>query len=59
MTTDSMGEYSVGWFTLAFINAGFAQTKHRSATFWWIASLVLGPLATIAIVASKPLKPNE
>lgn len=42
--------YGVGWFTLALINAGLAQSKNRSGLGWWLGSLLLGPLATFLIV---------
>jgi len=44
-------EYVVGWGTLALINAGLAQGKGRSGGNWFFVSLLLGPLATLAIVA--------
>jgi hypothetical protein len=43
-------EYAVGWFTLALINAGLAQSKDRSGGLWFLISLVLGPIATLLIV---------
>ena len=43
--------YVVGWGTLALINAGLAQGKGRSGLSWFLISLALGPLATLAIVA--------
>jgi len=43
-------EYAVGWFTLSIINAGLAQSKGRSRTNWWLASLFLGPVATFLSV---------
>jgi hypothetical protein len=43
-------EYAVGWFTLSMINAGLAQSKGRSRSNWWLASLLLGPIATFLIV---------
>jgi hypothetical protein len=39
-----------GWFTLALVNAGLAQGKHRSGWNWFVVSLFLGPLATFMIV---------
>lgn len=42
---------SAAWFTLSLINAGLAQGKGRSGLNWWFASLLLGPLATLLIVA--------
>ncbi len=42
--------YVVGWGTLALINAGLAQAKGRSGIGWFLASLLLGPIATLFIV---------
>jgi phosphatidylserine synthase len=42
--------YAVGWGALALINAGLAQGKGRSGLFWFVISLLLGPLATLLIV---------
>ncbi len=42
--------YFVGWGTLALINAGLAQGKNRSGLYWFLWSLLLGPIATIALV---------
>lgn len=47
--------YSVGWFTLALINAGLAQGKGRPGGLWMLISLLAGPLATLLIVALPPL----
>ncbi len=47
-------EYGVGWGTLALINAGLAQTKHRSALIWFFISLLIGPIATFLIVVLDP-----
>jgi hypothetical protein len=52
-------EYFVGWFTLALINAGLAQSKGRSGLVWWLLSLLLGPLATFFIVVTDPVAPNN
>jgi hypothetical protein len=43
--------HALGWGTLSLINAGLAQSKDRSGLFWWLVSLVLGPVATFLIVA--------
>ena len=45
-------EWFAGWGTLALVNAGLAQAKHRSGLLWFVASLFLGPLATLIIVVS-------
>ena len=42
--------YFVGWGTLSLINAGLAQSKGRSGLLWWLASLFIGPIATLLIV---------
>ncbi|KPK57966.1 MAG: hypothetical protein AMK73_09605 [Planctomycetes bacterium SM23_32] len=44
------GGYAVGWFTLALINAGIAQGKNRSGLNWGLLSIILGPIATFALV---------
>jgi len=44
--------YVVGWGTLALINAGLAQGKQRSGSAWFLASLLLGPIATFLIVVT-------
>jgi hypothetical protein len=43
--------YAVGWGTLSLVNAGLAQSKNRSGFLWWLISLILGPIATIILVA--------
>ena len=43
-------EFFVGWGTLSFINAGLAQSKGRSGLLWWLASIFIGPIATLLIV---------
>ena len=47
-------DFFVGWGTLSLINAGLAQAKQRSGLLWWLASLFLGPLATLLIVVLPP-----
>jgi len=49
----------VGWGTLALINAGLAQSKHRSGLLWFLGSLVLGPLATFIIVLLDDLRDRD
>jgi hypothetical protein len=48
-------QYAVGWFTLALINAGLAQTKGRDRLGWWFVSLFIGPIATLLIVLLDPV----
>ena len=56
MTFSLVKGYVVGWGTLALINAGLAQSKGRSRMAWFLASLVLGPVATLIIVVTdKPV----
>ena len=52
-------EYSVGWLTLALINAGLAQSKGRRGLVWFLVSLLLGPLATLLIVVWDPVRPSS
>jgi len=52
-------EYAVGWFTLALINAGLAQTKGRDRLGWWFASILIGPLATLLIVLLDPVSAKK
>lgn len=47
-------DYAVGWFTLALLNAGLAQSKKRSGIGWFLASLLIGPIATFLIVVRDP-----
>ncbi len=51
-------QYFVGWFTLALIYAGLAQSKNRSGLIWWLLSLPLGPVATFLIVILDKLGPE-
>ena len=48
----------VFWLTLALVNAGLAQTKNRSGWYWFLWSLLFGPIATALIVAWGP-RPTE
>lgn len=50
--------YSAAWFTLSLINAGLAQSKGRRGLQWWLASLFLGPFATLLIVAWPAIQPG-
>lgn len=43
----------VGWVTLALVNAGLAQGKHRRGLVWFALSLPFGPLATLALVSLR------
>jgi hypothetical protein len=48
-------EWAAGWGTLSLINAGLAQSKGRSGLAWFLLSLLLGPIATLLIVALEPV----
>ncbi len=50
MHLEFKNEWFAGWGTLALVNAGLAQSKHRSGLVWFLVSLVFGPLATLVIV---------
>jgi hypothetical protein len=61
MNTDIITQnhsFVVGWGTLALINAGLAQSKNRSEGNWFLISLLLGPVATFALVAMMPKLPD-
>lgn len=58
MDLPANSHFYVGWGTLSLINAGLAQAKGRDGGGWWLASLFLGPLATLAIVLTRPI-PRE
>jgi hypothetical protein len=51
------GQFYVGWGTLALINAGIAQGKNRSGLNWFLLSLLLGPVATFALVVLEKKPP--
>ncbi|WP_281657711.1 hypothetical protein [Halobacillus sp. Cin3] len=42
--------YAVGWGTLALINAGLAQGRNRTGLYWFLLSLLLGPLAILILL---------
>ncbi len=50
MTPPNPTVYSVGWGSLALINAGLAQGQGRRGIDWFLLSLLLGPIATLALV---------
>lgn len=45
-------ESSIGWGSLALLNAGLAQSKSRSGLNWFLLSLLLGPVATLLLVTA-------
>jgi hypothetical protein len=42
--------YSVGWFTLALINAALPRGAGRSRLRWGLISFLIGPVATFLLV---------
>ena len=50
---------SIGWGSLALINAGLAQGKNRSGFLWFFLSLPLGPVATFLLVAVFDTLPTQ
>jgi hypothetical protein len=50
MLAEGRAPWFVGWGTLALINAGLAQGKNRSGLWWFLLSLLFGPLATLVLV---------
>ncbi|WP_293003604.1 hypothetical protein [Nevskia sp.] len=50
MDVPSEGGFAVGWITLSLINSGLAQGKGHPGLLWWLASMLLGPIATLIIV---------
>jgi hypothetical protein len=52
--------YAVGWGALALINANLAQLKGRSGFWWFVGSLIGGPVVTflLALTDSEHRKPR-
>ena len=50
MDVDTGWLLGFNWVTLALVNDGIAQGKNHSGLNWFLASLLLGPLATLIIV---------
>ena len=48
-------QWYAGWGTLALVNAGLAQSKHRSGLIWFLISLLLGPVATLILLFLEDL----
>ena len=55
MSSYTSPRYFVGWGTLALLNAGLAQGKNRSGLNWFLASILLGPIATLLLVSMPKL----
>jgi formate hydrogenlyase subunit 3/multisubunit Na+/H+ antiporter MnhD subunit len=50
--------FTVGWGTLALINAAIAQSKNRRGSTWLVASVFLGPVATALLVLLPKYEPT-
>ena len=53
-----MQNFTVGWGTLALINAAIAQFKNRRGSNWLVISLFLGPIATALLVLLPKYEPT-
>ena len=56
MDTVNDGNFYAGWGTLMLINANLAHVKGRSRGMWLLASLLLGPIATLILLFQDPVK---
>ncbi len=56
-----LDQYAVGRSTLALINANIAQVKGRSGFWWFVGSMIGGPVATLllAFVEKSPEDANR
>ena len=45
----NLDQYAVGWGALALINANLAQLKGRSGFWWFVGSLIGGPVVTFLL----------
>ncbi|RMH04171.1 MAG: hypothetical protein D6702_03825 [Planctomycetota bacterium] len=43
-------DFYVGWGILSLLVAGIAQGKGRSGFGWWLAALLVGPLALLLLL---------
>ena len=59
MDAPNFADNSGWWFALSLVNAGLAETKGRSRFAWWLASLLLGPIATFLIVVMAPVPKTD
>jgi hypothetical protein len=52
----NLEQYAVGWGALALINANLAQLKGRSGFWWFVGSMIGGPVITflLALTESEP-----
>lgn len=56
MMAGASAPWFAGWGTLALVNAGLAQGKNRGGLPWFLLSLLLGPIATLALVLLPKLR---
>jgi hypothetical protein len=54
-----LDQYAIGWGTLALINANIAQLKGRSGVWWFIGSLIGGPVATFFLAFVEPARADS
>lgn len=52
----NIGGLAVGWIALSLINAGLAESYGRRGERWWLASLLLGPVCTLFIMATASVE---
>lgn len=41
---------SAMWLTVAILAAGYARTRNRSPWVWFLATMILGPIAAFLLV---------
>lgn len=46
---------SAMWLTMAILAGGFARTRNRSPWYWFLLTLILGPIAAFLLVVWPPL----
>jgi hypothetical protein len=57
-TTTVIYNNSAWWFALAIVTAGLAEQKGRRRWVWFLAGLLLGPLATALVVVWERPTPS-
>ncbi|WP_348788013.1 hypothetical protein [Leifsonia sp. NPDC080035] len=45
------------WLTVAILAGGYARTRNRSAWWWFLLTLFLGPIAAFLLVTWPPREP--
>ena len=46
---------SAMWVTMAILAGGLARTRNRSPWYWFLLTVVLGPIAAFLLVVWPPL----